>query len=172
MTFRLASALLVAAAALAGCDSTRSNTALDELDGRYVVTQLAFDPVTASLPDADVAARLTPSATGLQVFGGDGSALLQSQFATSGGSRRTDLEATATRGRVTFTAVTADDERELADLFLPRQFTLSYDPAAPRTLTGEIQRTGVNLEAFDAAIYQQQRSNSGTLRIRLERAAN
>ena len=63
-------------------------------------------------------------------------------------------------------------EDELTALFLPRSFSLTYDPASPRTLTGSISLTNVNLEAFDPALYQQQRSVNGTLRVRLDRSAN
>lgn len=164
-------AAAVVLAALAGCDSNGSTNALRDLDGTYTVGELVFDPVTASLPDADVAARLDPTATRFDIFSGNGSV----QFVVSRDGIRSLLtfDATATRGRVTFTSrAGTSSDAEFAALLLPRQFTLTFDPESPRTLTGSIPLQNVNLEAFDPALYQQQRAVSGTLRIRLDRAAN
>lgn len=164
MPFRLACLALVLAA-LAGCDSNSSTSALRDLDGTYTVAQLLFDPGAASLADADVGARLDAQ-TSFDIFSGNSTVL----FTISRGGARSlsTLDAAATRGRATFTA-RAGSEDELAELLLPRTFTLSFDPASSRTLTGEIALTNVNLEAFDPAQYSGLRAVNGTLRIRLDR---
>lgn len=169
MPFRLAPLALFALLAATGCDSSGPTRVLDELDGRYTITELVFDPVTASLPDADVAARLDVAQSSLEIFGGDGTV----QLITRRNEQRTltTLDATATRGRITMTAQAGDNEAELRTLFLPRQFTLTYDPASPRTLSGDIQQTDIDLQAFDPELYQDQRAVRGTLRIRLSRTS-
>ena len=171
MRFRSAALALVVAltgSVLAGCDSSGPTGALRDLDGTYSVGELVFDPVTASLPDADVAARLDGQ-TSFDIFSGNGT--VQFVISRSGVRSLATLDATATRGRVTFTA-RAGSEAELSALFLPRTFSLTYDPASPRTLTGQIPLNNVNLEQFDPGLYQQQRAVSGTLRIRLDRRAS
>ena len=166
MPFRLA-CLAFAFAALAGCDSNGPTSALRELDGTYSVAEIVFDPVTASLPDANVGARLDAQ-TSFDIFSGNSTVL----FTISRGGFRSlaTLDAAATRGRATFTARTGNED-ELAALFLPRTFSLTYDPASPRTLTGELTLTDVDLQAFDPQQYQDQRAVRGTLRIRLDRRA-
>ena len=167
MPFRLA-CLALAIAAHAGCDSNGPTSALRELDGTYSVAELVFDPVTASLPDADVGARLDAQ-TSFDIFSGNSTVLFTIGRGAAGRSLAT-LDVTATRGRATFTARTGNED-ELAALFLPRTFSLTYDPASPRTLTGELALTDVDLQAFDPQQYQDQRAVRGTLRIRLDRRA-
>ena len=172
MRFRFAPLALLAALAITGCDSDGSTRILDDLDGTYEITELVFDPVTASLPDADVGALLDSNETSLQIFGGDGTVQLISS--RDGQRTLTTLDATATRGRVTLTAQpgdNGDNEAELRTLFLPRQFTLTYDPDSPRTLSGDIQQSDIDLQAFDPDLYQDQRAVRGTLRIRLSRTS-
>ena len=163
-------AAVLALVALAGCDSNGSTSALRDLDGTYTVGELVFDPDAGSLADADVGARLDASATTFDVFSGSESA----RFVVSRERVRTELtfDAAATRGRATFTARTGSNtDAEFANLLLPRQFSLTYDPASPRTLTGSLPLQNVNLEAYDATQYRGLRAVSGTLRIRLDRAA-
>ncbi len=171
MTFRLSAlAAVFALAALAGCDSNGSTNALRDLDGTYTVAELIFDPVAAGLENADAATRLDADATRFEIFAGSESA----RFIVSRDRIRTELtfDATATRGRATFTSRTGTaTDAQFAALLLPRQFTLTFDPESPRTLTGSIPLQNVNLEAFDATQYQGLRAVSGTLRIRLDRAA-
>ncbi len=171
MTSRLSVfAVALVLAALSGCDSNGSTNALRDLDGTYTVGELIFDPTAGSLADANAAARLDANATTFDVFAGSGTA----RFVVSRDGIRSELpfDATATRGRVTFTSrAGTSSDAEFAALLLPRQFSLTYDPASPRTLTGTIGLQNVNLEAFDPSQYQGLRAVSGTLRIRLERAA-
>lgn len=166
MPFRFAA--LVAVLLLAGCDSSGSTNALRELDGTYSVAELVFDPTAASLEDANVGARLDAQ-TSFDIFSGNETV----QFIISRGGVRSlvTLDATATRGRATFTA-RAGSETELGALLLPRTFGLTFDPASPRTLTGDIPLANVNLEQFDPSQYQGLRAVSGTLRIRLDRRAS
>lgn len=154
--------------AISGCDSSNPGSALADLDGAYALDELLFDPQAASLEDADVAARLDSAATELRIYGGDGDATLISRFEGQG-SRRTDLVATASRGRLTLSARTTEDQNELADLLLPPTFSLSYTPEAPNTLTGNVSLASVNLQAFDPDRYQGLTSVSGVLRVRFSR---
>ena len=162
-----AAAALVVVLVASGCDSNSSNSALRELDGTYEVTTLTFDPQPPALDDVDVLARVNTSATRLEIFGQDGQVLFRTRFNTDSGSRLTEMTATATRGRVTFASVTVDDESELSDLLLPRQFTLTFDAGAPADLSGDIQLTSVDLAAFDPEQYSGLGPVNGLLRIRL-----
>lgn len=174
MTLRSRLATVVALAsvvALAGCDSNSSNNALEDLDGTYTIAELVFTPDPSALDDVDVGTRLR-STSRLQIFGGDGDVLLQSQFNDASASSRTDLTATATRGRVTFTAATDMDEQELDDLFLPRQFSLEYSADNPRDLSGNIRLTNVDLEAFDPEVYSGLPPVDGILRVRFARTTD
>ena len=167
MPLRFPALALVLVVALAGCDSNGSTSALRELDGTYTVAQLTFDPQAGGLADADVGARLDAQ-TSFDIFSGNNTVLFT--ISRSGSRSLATLDATATRSRATFTA-RAGSEDELAALLLPRTFSLTFDPAAPRTLTGEINLTNVDLEAFDPAQYAGLRAVAGTLRIRLDRRA-
>lgn len=158
--------------ALAGCDSTGSNRDLQAIDGVYSVAELSFDPSAPALPDANVAARLDAARTNLEVFGSPSSnSLLRVRFTDDTATERVDLRATASRGRVTFEAVTASDESALRRLFLPRSFSLDYDASRPRDLSAQIQRTGVDLAAFDPVLYQGLPPVNGTLRVRFTPSA-
>ena len=162
-------ALALVLLALAGCDSSNPGRDLDLIQGVYAVEALSFDPVTEGLPTADVAARLDADNSTLEVFGDDEVSLLRIRYRAATGSRRVDLRTTASRGRATFEAIEDDDAQDLAALFLPRSFALTYDGDSPRLLQGSFERTGVNLEAFDPSLYQDQRSVRGTLTVRLRR---
>lgn len=152
----------------AGCDSTAPNR-LDQVDGVYTVSELRFDPSAAALADVDVTARLNTTSTGLEIFGGDGSALLRIRFLDAGTSRRADLQAMASRGWVTLTAETPEDEDDLRTLFLPPSFSLTYDQESPRTLSGTLSLRDVDLQGYDPDQYQGLTAVSGTLYVRLER---
>lgn len=172
LRFRLAPAVaLVAVLAFSGCDSNSSNNALRDLDGSYTVSQLIFIPDAAALDTVDVGARLNTSVTRLEIFGEDGQVLFRNRFNDASASRLTELTATATRGRATFTAVTVEDEAELDDLFLPRVFTLLYNADNPRGLTGELRLLDVDLEAFDPELYGGLDPVDGTLEISLSRTS-
>lgn len=161
-------ALALVLLALAGCDSTNPGRDLALIEGVYSLETLVFTPIS-SLPAADAGARLDPVGTSLEIFGDDETSLLRVRYRDATGSRRIDLQTTASRGRATFEAVDADDEADLAALFLPRSFSLTYEGDSPRVLSGEFQQTGVNLQAFDPTRYQGETNKSGTLTIRFRR---
>jgi hypothetical protein len=163
---RLLAGLFVTLLAATGCDSNNPGSSLRDLDGTYSLDELIFDPQAGGLADADVGARLNLGAAQLQIFGADGDATLVTAFSGQG-SRRTDLTATASRGRLTLSAVGTTDQDELADLLLPPTFSLAYDTG--NTLTGTVSRTNVNLDAFDRDQYAGLTSVAGTLRIRFSR---
>lgn len=166
LRFRLAA--LLAVLAVAGCDSNNPGRDLAALDGSYALGELVFVPSATALETADVGARLDPNSTDLRIYAGDGDATLVTRFSGQG-TRRTDLTATASRGRVTLAARTAEDQRELQDLLLPSSFNLSYDAGNANTLSGNISLSGIDLQAFDPQRYQGLRSESGTLRVRFDR---
>jgi hypothetical protein len=165
----LATVVALAVVALSGCDSNSSNSALRDLDGSYAVSQLIFIPDAAALDTVDVGARLNTSVTRLEIFGEDGQVLFRNRFNDASASRLTELTATASRGRATFTAATVEDEAELDDLFLPRVFTLLYNSDNPRGLTGELRLLNVDLEAFDPDLYAGLEPVDGTLELSLSR---
>jgi hypothetical protein len=162
-------ALVIAFAAFSGCDANNPGNELDDLEGTYAFATLLFDPTTQALPDVNVAGRLDPAGTSLEIFGSDEVALLRIRFVGDTGARRTDLRVTASRGRVTFEALTAEDEEDLRALLLPRSFSLEYNTTNPASLSADLFREGVNLELFDPAQYQDQTSVRGTLSVRLNR---
>lgn len=162
-------ALVIAFAAFAGCDSNNPGNDLEALQGEYKFATLLFDPTTAALPDVDVAARLNDDATTLEIFGNDETALLRIRFNGETGARRVDLSVTASRGRITFQALTAEDEEDLRSLLLPSSFSLEYNETNPSSMSADLFREGVNLELFDPAQYQDQTAVRGTLTVRLNR---
>ena len=159
---------LVALLVLAGCDTTNPGGNLDLVEGTYALAALSFDPTTTDLSTANVMGDLDPDATRLTIFGGGGNSLLAVRR-RGGVTRRIDLRTRASRERVTFEAVTRDDEEFLAGLLLPGSFALGYEGERPNTLEGTLRLNGVDLQAFDPDRYQDQRSNSGTLSVRFER---
>jgi hypothetical protein len=161
-------AVAVAAVGLAGCDSSNPGGTLVELDGSYVLETLVFDHRAKVIPDADIAARLEPDVTRLEIFAGNGRATLISQFLGQG-RRLNNLTAAGRRGSVTLTAATALDQQNLADLYLPSSFSLGYTPGDARELRADIPLTGVNLERFDPQRYQTLTNETGTLRVRFVR---
>ena len=161
----LAVALLLA---LAACDTSNPGGNLDLVAGTYSVAELSFDPSTTDLSTADVEDDLDPAGTRLTIFGDDDLSLFVVQR-RGGTTRRIDLRTRASRERVTFEAVSREDEEDLAELLLPGTFSLGYTGDNPNTLEGSFSRSNVDLEAFDPDRYQDQRSNSGRLSIRLER---
>jgi major membrane immunogen (membrane-anchored lipoprotein) len=161
---RLRVLLLVALVGLTACSSSNPSD-VEELDGGYTVAALRFDPVTQALPDADIRARLNAASTRLEIFGGDGIAQLTYRFSDEAGRRRADLNVTATNGRITFEALTSEDEEDLRSLFLPRSFSLSYTGAFPTSLTGDLFRERVDLQAYDPELYQDQTEVRGNLTV-------
>lgn len=163
--------LALFALALVGCDSSNPGRDLDAVDGVYTLETLTFDPVTQGLPTADVGARLDQTTTGttLEVFGGDGEAVLRIRQLGGTGAQRVVFDAAASRGRLSLAAEDEEDEEDLASVLLPPEFALSYDGDSPRVLEGSFDLSGVNLEAFDSSVYQDQRSNRGTLTVRFRR---
>ncbi|WP_412068819.1 hypothetical protein [Rubrivirga sp. IMCC43871] len=161
-------AVVLAFLAFSGCDSNNPGRDLALIDGVYSLEALTFDPVTQGLPTADLGARLDLAGTSLEIFGADDQALLRIRYPDAP-TRRVDLSVTAARGRATFTGVTQEDRDDLADLFLPAEFVLTYEGESPRVLANTFERTGVDLQAFDPTLYQDQRSNRGTLTVRFRR---
>ncbi len=161
-------AVVLAVLAFSGCDSNNPGRDLALIDGVYTLEELTFDPVTQGLPTADLGARLDLPGTTLEVFGGDDEALLRIRYPDAP-TQRIDLTVTASRGRATFRAITEEDRTDLARLFLPSEFALTYEGEDPRVLQNTFEQTGVDLQAFDASLYQDQRSNRGTLTIRFRR---
>ena len=161
--------LLAGLTALAACDTSNPGGNLDLVAGTYAVAELSFDPNTTDLSTANVERDLDPIGTRLTIFGDDDLSLFVVQR-RGASTQRIDLRTRASRERITFEAVTREDEEDLADLLLPSTFSLSYTGDNPNTLEGSISRSNVNLEAFDPERYEDQRSNSGRLSIRFERA--
>ena len=162
-------ALALVLLALAGCDSNNPGRDLDLIEGVYALDRLVYDPETPDLTDADIGARLDPGGTTLEIFGDDEISLLRVRYLDATGSRRIDLRTTASRGQATFEAVDQADEDDLAALFLPRSFTLSYEGDSPRELRADLENVVVDLEDFDASRYRGQRGNRGTLTVRFRR---
>lgn len=169
MTLRSRIALALLVVALVGCDSNGDADNLRRLEGIYTLDTLIFDPATQALPDANVGAQLDLAATRLEIFGDDNEALFRVQFRDGRGSRRINLLIDPASTRASLEAITEDDRDDLADLFLPPEFTLAYEGETPRQLEATISLTGINLEAFDPSTYQDQRSNRGTLTVRFVR---
>lgn len=161
-------AVVLAFLAFSGCDTTNPSRELAVIEGTYSVAELTFRPDATAIDPVDVGAQLNAAETRLRIFGGDDVALFVVQ-PVSGVSRRVDLRTTASRGRVTFEALTRQDEEDLATLLLPRSFTLDYTGERPMELAGSFSRTNVNLETFDAERYRGLRNTSGQLRLRFER---
>ena len=166
-------ALVLLALAFTGCDTNNGGSGtLGDLEGVYALEELLFDPNTTALPDADIAARYDLANTTLEIFGDDNEALLRSQ-PIGGGSRRTDLEARAFSNSVEFTAITADDEEDLAELLLPRQFRLTFSSPAEdaRVLRADpdLFLSNVNLQAFNPDLYEDQVSVNGRLAVSFRR---
>jgi len=158
------------ALALAGCDSSNPGRDLAAVDGIYALEVLTFDPVTQGLPTADVGARLDRPNSTLEIFGGDGDALFRIRYLDGLlGTSRVNFTVGAAGGRVALEATDTGDRDDLAAILLPPSFALTYDGNSPRVLEGTFDLSGVNLEAFDPATYQDQRSNRGTLTVRFRR---
>lgn len=150
-----------------GCDTNNPSSSLASLDGTYSITELRFNPNTAGLPDADVVVRLDSAESFLEIFG-DGDAEIRYQFA--GESRqRIQMTASASTSSVQLSALTETDALQLADLLLPSQLVLQRDGVSDERLNASIPTAGVNLEAFDPTIYQEQRSVNGTLIVTFDR---
>ncbi len=161
-------AVVLAFLAFSGCDTNNPSRELAVIEGTYGVAELTFNPEATALEAVDIGARLNTAETRLRIFGGDDVALFIVQ-PVNGVSRRIDLRTSASRGRVTFEALTREDEEDLATLLLPRTFTLDYTGDRPAELEGTFSQTNVNLEAFDAERYQGLRNTTGRLRLRFER---
>jgi len=150
-----------------GCDTSNPSTSLADLDGTYSITELRFDPNTSGLPDADVVARLDSAESFVEIFG-DGDSEIRYQFI--GESRqRIQMTASASVSTVQLSALTETDALQLTDLLLPSQLVLQRDGVSDQRLNASIPTAGVNLEAFDPTLYQEQRSVNGTLHIVFDR---
>ena len=160
-------AVALAVLAFTGCDTNNPGRDLDLISGIYTIAEISFDPDATATEEADVTSQLNAATTRLEIFGDDAEALLVTQL-NGEGSRRTDLNVSASRGSATFEAVASDDEEELARLLLPARFSLQYVGENPAVLEATFRQT-VNLQAFDPDRYQSLTSVSGRLTVRLER---
>ena len=153
--------------AFTGCDTNNggSNT-LDDLEGVYALDELRFDPNASGLAEADLGARLIAQGSpSLEIFGDGDEALLRTPE-----TGRTDLEVRVLSGAVELTAVTAADEEDLAELFLPRTFRLAFSTASARELSASppLART-VNLQTFDPDLYEGLSAVPGRLYVSFRR---
>ena len=160
-------ALVLLALAFTGCDSNNPGRDLSLIEGVYLLEELEFRPVSA-LPAADVDARINVTESRFEIFGDDEESQFVVRF-NDGTTSRIDLRTTASRGRATFEAADVEDTDKLKLLLLPRSFTLTYQGDSPRVLEGTMDRTGVDLEAFDPSLYQGEVDKSGTTVIRFRR---
>lgn len=158
-------AIVLAVATFTGCDSSNPGRDLGLVDGIYSLSELTFDPATSSLPTADFSERLDMDGTLLEIFGGDAEAQIRVRYSDGTPSQRIELTVGATRGQATFEALDQTDRDDLADLFLPERFSLSYDADFANRLSASFSQTGVDLESFDPSVYQDQRNNRGTLTV-------
>lgn len=157
-------AFLVAAFA-SGCDSDNPSSALDQLEGTYVFTELRFDPDAQAIDDANVLSRLVQANTDVEIFG-SGRALIR--FKLEGEpSDLADANVSATTTSARFTAQTEEDELRLSDLLMPGSFLLNYSQDG-LTLSGSVTNV-VNLQAYDPDQYQSLTAVSGRLHVGLER---
>lgn len=162
---------LVALVALAACDTDNPSSAiLDEVEGTYDVTELLFEPITQALDSANVAARLVPSQTSLQLQGSGRTFFF---FELEGRpSDVAEFTASPTSSGVRLTARTEVDAEALIPLLFPSaSFTLTYDDERG-TLSGVLQAGSgnpVNLQAFDPQLYQGQTAEQGTLLVTFTR---
>ena len=163
--YRLAALALLLVTA--GCDSGDDD--LSRVEGSYGLETLTFDPSTTGLDDADVAARLDLTATAVEIFSDGDPSLLRVRYLDNTGSRRVNLRTTVSGDRVRFEAVEDDDREDLAALLLPSTFTLEFAGDNPRVLEGTFSVTGVNLEAFDPTLYEDQVGNRGTIEVSFRR---
>ena len=160
-------ALVLLALAFTGCDTNNGGSGtLGDLEGVYALTELRFDPQTPDLSDADLGARLLASGNpSLEIFPSvDDFALLRTPE-----TGRTDLEVRVFSNALEFTAVTPDDEDDLAELFLPATFRLTFSSPTARELSAELFRPAVDLEQFDPDRYDGLPPVSGTLFVRFNR---
>ncbi len=150
-----------------GCDTNNPSSSLASLDGTYSITELLFDPNTAGLPDANVEVRLDSAASFLEIFG-DGDSEIRFQF-TGDSRQRIQMTASASTSSVQLSALTETDALQLAELLMPPQLVLQRDGVSDRRLSASLLQVGINLEAFDPTIYQEQRAVNGTLHITFDR---
>lgn len=160
----VAFALAVAAFA-AGCDSTDPGSDLEAVDGTYEIVELRFDPATAGLPEADVLARLADGSAEVEIAG-DGTSLVR--YAFIGQTRQLVLaDASATSRSVTIAARSDADADKLDAILLPETVTFARAENDATRLSATLLLEGVDLEAFDPAIYQDQIDNRGTMTVAL-----
>ena len=67
------------------------------------------------------------------------------------------MTASASISTVQLSALTETDALQLTDLLLPSQLVLQRDGVSDQRLSASIPTAGVNLEAFDPTLYQEQR---------------
>lgn len=162
----LAAALLVGTVALSGCDSSRSNNALDDVEGRYRITELEF--TAQGVDAANVVERLGDDGR-LTIYDDPGDdALLETPI-----TGRTNVAITVTRGQVTFTPVDERDREDFVRLLLPDPLRLEYPSGGSAselsTPIGGITTTA-NLRAYDPERYNAALTAvPGRLRVRFER---
>ena len=162
-------ALVLLFVAFSGCDTNNGGSGtLGDLADVYTLTELRFEPEAEALEDADLGARLIADGqSSLEIFADrDDFALLRTPE-----TGRTDLEVRVLSNAVELTAVTAQDEDDLDELFLPRTFRLNFTSPRSSVLRAEpaLFLTTVNLQAFDPDRYQGLTAVRGRLFIAFER---
>lgn len=154
--------------ALTGCDSNNPGRDIEAVAGLYTLAEITFDPEANALADVDVDARLNATGTTLEIFSDDEEALLRVAF-TDGRTRRINLRVDASRGQVRLEGIENEDTDDLAELLLPASFSLRYDGERATRLDAALDRSGVNLEAFDPDRYQGLTNVAGDLAVSFER---
>lgn len=160
--------LVLLLAAFTGCDTNNGGSGtLADLQGVYALDELRFDPEADGLVEADLGARLLAQGTAsLEIFGDGDEALLRTPE-----TGRTDLEVRVLARAVELTAVTADDEDDLAELFLPRTFRLTFTATDARELRADppLFLSSADLQRFDPDQYQGLTSVPGRLFVSFRR---
>ena len=161
-------ALVLLALAFTGCDTNNGGSGtLGDLEGVYALEELRFDPDAGGLDEADLGAQLlAQGSASIEIFGDGDDALLRTP--TTG---RTDLTVRVFSNSIEFTAVTVDDEEDLAELFLPRQFRLAFSSSEARELRADppLFLPAVNLQAFDPDNYDGLTAVPGRLYVSFRR---
>ncbi|MEM1115703.1 MAG: hypothetical protein AAF845_15905 [Bacteroidota bacterium] len=160
--------LVLLVLAFTGCDTNNPGRDIDNVAGQFSLAEITFDPEANALSDVDVDATLNLNSTRLEIFNDDEEAQLVIAF-SDGRTRRVNLRADASRTQVRLEAVEDEDVDDLALLLLPRSFSLGYTGERATRLDADLDRSGVDLEAFDSDRYQGLTDVRGTLIVSFER---
>ena len=167
-------ALALFALTAAGCSSNNPDD-IDRYQGTFTFSELSFE--SAGINTADVADRLVPASSEIEILGNRASVKFRYNDGTECGVTETSsdlasMTATASRTSITLEARDGADRDVLKCLLLPDSFRLTAPDGETdaQTLTATIERSGVDLNEYDEANYSSGLDNeSGTLTIRLAR---